>query len=89
MDPLFLHMFVPSVGHTLALCGLPWRSTKSPQFQLQGQLLARLLSGRARLPPREVMEADHAELLNKWVARVPCRRPLGQPCSVCVCVSWQ
>jgi hypothetical protein len=54
--PLFAHMFIPSVGASLALCGLPWRSAKFPQFQLQGQLLARLLSGRAVLPPQQVME---------------------------------
>jgi len=54
--PLYAHMFVPSVGPSLALCGLPWRSAKHPQFQLQGQLLARLLSGRARLPSQQEMQ---------------------------------
>jgi hypothetical protein len=54
--PLFKHMFIPSVGPSLALCGLPRRCAKHPQFQLQGQLLARLLSGRAALPPQHEME---------------------------------
>eukprot|EP00775_Hariotina_reticulata_P007189 gene7189-7403_t len=48
--PLYLHMFPPAVAPSLAFIGLPWRCTKMPQFKLQGQLLARLLSGRAALP---------------------------------------
>jgi hypothetical protein len=48
-------MFVPAVGPTLAFIGLPWRCAKMPQFQLQGQLLARLLSGRAQLPTQQQM----------------------------------
>jgi hypothetical protein len=35
------------------------RCAKVPQFQLQGQLLARLLSGRAQLPPQQhIMQAS-------------------------------
>lgn len=54
--PLFKHMFIPSVGPSLAICGLPWRCAKFPQFQLQGQLLARLLSGAVTLPSQQEME---------------------------------
>ena len=63
--PLFAHMFIPAVGPSLALCGLPWRCAKFPQFQLQGQLLARLLSGRAALPPQQVMEQVGCSCLGK------------------------
>jgi len=54
--PLYLHMFPPTVAPSLAFIGLPWRCTKMPQFKLQGQLLARLLSGRATLPSLEDMQ---------------------------------
>lgn len=55
MAPLFLHMFPPALAPSLAIVGLPWRCSKFPQFQLQGQLLARVLSGRAALPSHQQM----------------------------------
>lgn len=54
--PLWLHTFPPSHAPKLSFIGLPWRCAKMPQFQLQGQLLARLLSGRAKLPAQQDME---------------------------------
>lgn len=48
--PLYLHMFPPAYGPSLCFIGLPWRCAKVPQFQLQGQLLARLLAGKVQLP---------------------------------------
>jgi hypothetical protein len=69
VQPLFLHMFpckVPWVGPSLAICGLPWRCAKFPQFQLQGQLLARLLSGRVALPPLAEMQQVRAASVGSW-----------------------
>ena len=47
MRPLYLHMFPPAVAPSLALVGLSWKAIRPPQFQLQGQLFARLLAGAA------------------------------------------
>lgn len=64
VTPLYLHMFVPRYAPSLALVGLSWRASRVPQFQLQGQLIARALSGRAQLPSPRDMLADEA----KWAA---------------------
>ena len=53
----------PSVGRptqatTLSLIGIPWKIIPFPQFELQSKWVARVLSGRVRLPSRAEMEAD-------------------------------
>ncbi|KAF8055472.1 FMO GS-OX-like 3 [Scenedesmus sp. PABB004] len=55
--PLFQHMFAPGLGPGLAFIGLPWRVVPFPLFELQSNLCARLLSGRASLPPADEMAA--------------------------------
>lgn len=59
--PLYLHMFPPAYAPNLCFIGLPWRCAKVPQFQLQGQLLARVLSGRAQLPSLQEMQQVHVQ----------------------------
>ncbi|WIA31017.1 hypothetical protein OEZ86_001056 [Tetradesmus obliquus] len=57
---LYQHMFVPQLGPSLAFVGLPWKVVPFPQFELQAKLIARLLSGRAQLPPVSEMQAHRA-----------------------------
>ncbi|KAI8462442.1 MAG: hypothetical protein J3K34DRAFT_462935 [Monoraphidium minutum] len=73
--PLFLHMFPPAAAPSLALVGLSWRASRPPQFQLQGQLLARLLSGAAGpLPPAgALLAAAAADLRALDAAGIPRR----------------
>lgn len=75
MRPLYLHMFPPAVAPSLALVGLSWKAIRPPQFQLQGQLLARLLAGAAApLPPAdEMLRAAERELAALDAAGLPRR----------------
>ncbi|KAF6261626.1 putative dimethylaniline monooxygenase [Scenedesmus sp. NREL 46B-D3] len=64
--PLYQHVFAPGHGAGLAFIGLPWRVVPFPMFELQAKLCARLLSGRASLPPAAEMAAwaqQHEEQL--------------------------
>ncbi|KAG2485336.1 hypothetical protein HYH03_015918 [Edaphochlamys debaryana] len=59
--PLWEHMLpVGPLGPGLSFLGLPWKVVPFPLAEAQARLVARLLSGRAALPPREAMEADVA-----------------------------
>ncbi len=75
MRPLHLHTFAPSVAPSLSFVGLSWRAIRPQQFQLQGQLLARLLSGAAApLPPAaEMLALAEAELRALDRADIPRR----------------
>jgi hypothetical protein len=68
-------MFPPTAAPSLALIGLSWRAIRPQQFQLQGQLLARALSGAAApLPPAdELLRAAEADLLALDAAGIPRR----------------
>eukprot|EP00878_Enallax_costatus_P022744 GHUV01024148.1.p1 GENE.GHUV01024148.1~~GHUV01024148.1.p1 ORF type:complete len:193 (+),score=51.36 GHUV01024148.1:1312-1890(+) len=54
---LYQHMFAPEFGPSLAFVGLPWKIVPFPQFELQAKYIARLLSGRANLPPAAEMQS--------------------------------
>ncbi|KAK9838566.1 hypothetical protein WJX81_007654 [Elliptochloris bilobata] len=72
--PLYQHV-VPPACPSLALIGLPWKVVPFPQHELQGKWVARVLSGRARLPARPAMEAVAAEHSAQLAARrVPARK---------------
>lgn len=47
VGPLYKHVF-PTQAPTLAFVGLPWKVVPFPQFQLQAQWIAGVLSGRVR-----------------------------------------
>lgn len=61
VDPLWQHIFPPSVAPTLAFIGLAWKSIRNQQFELQAKLVARALSGRASLPSQDHMLHDIAD----------------------------
>lgn len=73
---LYQHMFVPALGHSLAFVGVPWKVVPWPLFQLQATLVARLLSGRAELPPQADQEAA-VEQHYQWL------REVGRPLRYC------
>ncbi|KAF5834854.1 hypothetical protein DUNSADRAFT_8355 [Dunaliella salina] len=74
VQPLYKHMFPPALAPSLSFVGLPWKIVPFPQMELQGKLIARVLSGRAQLPSPEVMSAEarqHLEGLRQ--AGIPLR----------------
>lgn len=54
VGPLYQHVFPPALAPTLAFIGLPWKVLPFPQMELQSKWVARVLSGRAALPPAQV-----------------------------------
>ena len=48
--PLYEHLLHPKYKKTLTFIGLPFKIVPFPQFELQTKYIARVLSGRARLP---------------------------------------
>lgn len=60
MEPLWQHVFPPAAAPTLAFLGMCWETLPFLEMELQAKLVARCLSGRARLPPRAAMERDVA-----------------------------
>ena len=60
-----------------------------PQHELQGKWVARVLSGRARLPARAAMDAAVAEHAAQLAARgVPTRHGTGTALSPRSCLMW-
>uniref|UniRef100_A0A7R9YW83 Flavin-containing monooxygenase n=1 Tax=Chlamydomonas euryale TaxID=1486919 RepID=A0A7R9YW83_9CHLO len=60
VGPLYQHLFPPALAPHLSFLGLPWKVVPFPQQELQAKLVARCLSGRARLPSVDAMK-DHIE----------------------------
>eukprot|EP00879_Flechtneria_rotunda_P014186 GHRR01014823.1.p1 GENE.GHRR01014823.1~~GHRR01014823.1.p1 ORF type:complete len:216 (+),score=89.35 GHRR01014823.1:761-1408(+) len=63
-----MHLFPPAFAPSLAIIGLPWRCAKMPQMQLQGQLLARVLSRKTQLPSVEEMMQDQQRTFDALAA---------------------
>lgn len=62
VTPLLKAIFLIPTAPTLALVGLPWKSVRFPQFELQAKLVARVLSGRSTLPSQVEMTEDTQRL---------------------------
>lgn len=54
--PLYQHLLHPGFGAGLSFIGLPFKVVPFPQFEVQTRLVARLLSGNAKLPPESEMQ---------------------------------
>lgn len=61
---LYQHIFPPDVAPSISFVGLPWKVVPFAQYELQAKWIARVLSGRARLPSRQEMQA-HIQALYK------------------------
>lgn len=59
--PLYKHMFAPAIGPDLAFVGIPYQVLPFPLLEYQSKYLARIMSGRFRLPSKEKMEEDIAQ----------------------------
>ncbi|EER91959.1 hypothetical protein BDA96_01G295400 [Sorghum bicolor] len=58
VDPLYKHIFPPEVAPHLSFIGLPWKVIPFPLFELQSKWVARVLSGRVKLPSKDKMMED-------------------------------
>ncbi|KAL1921980.1 uncharacterized protein VTP21DRAFT_10622 [Calcarisporiella thermophila] len=64
---LFFHLFYID-NPTLALVGIPFKVVPFPFFEYQSLLIARIYSGKAKLPTRETMWQEYLENEKKPVA---------------------
>lgn len=62
--PLYKHMFPLGLAPRLSFIGIPWKTIPFPQFELQGKLIAQVLSGKVKLPSVEMMSEDTHNHLN-------------------------
>eukprot|EP00877_Chromochloris_zofingiensis_P007431 jgi/Chrzof1/2941/Cz12g05080.t1 len=58
VHPLYKHTFIPAVAPSLAVIGVSYHSLRFTLFPYQAKWVARVLSGRAALPPQQDMEQD-------------------------------
>ncbi|KAH6812164.1 hypothetical protein C2S51_025926 [Perilla frutescens var. frutescens] len=58
VGPLYKHVFPPTLGPNLSFVGLPYRTIIMQMIDFEAKWVARVLSGRARLPSTEEMEAE-------------------------------
>ncbi|KAF5772514.1 putative flavin monooxygenase, FAD/NAD(P)-binding domain superfamily [Helianthus annuus] len=58
VGPLYKHVFPPSLAPWLSFVGLPWKIAPFPQFELQCEWIAGILSGRISLPSQNEMMKD-------------------------------
>lgn len=58
VSPVYRHVFPVATAPTLSIIGIPWKVVPFPEFEVQAKWIARVLSGRARLPSQAVMEAE-------------------------------
>ncbi|XP_076957047.1 flavin-containing monooxygenase FMO GS-OX-like 4 [Bidens hawaiensis] len=58
VGPLYKHVFPPSLAPWLSFVGLPWKIAPFPQFELQCEWIAGILSGRISLPSQDEMMKD-------------------------------
>lgn len=58
VGPLYKHVFPPSLAPGLSFVGIPWKVAPFILFELQSKWIAKVLSGRVRLPPEEEMVAE-------------------------------
>ncbi|KAL4592486.1 hypothetical protein LXL04_005483 [Taraxacum kok-saghyz] len=58
VGPLYKHVFPPSLAPWLSFVGLPWKIAPFPQFELQSEWIAGILSGRISLPLKDEMMKD-------------------------------
>ncbi|KAL8216739.1 hypothetical protein R6Q57_023576 [Mikania cordata] len=58
VGPLYKHVFPPSLAPWLSFVGLPWKVAPFPQFELQCEWIAGILSGRILLPSEKEMMKD-------------------------------
>ena len=64
VEHLYQHVFPPHLAPSISFVGLPWKVVPFAQYELQAQWIARVLSGRVRLPSRQDMHA-HIQALYK------------------------
>ena len=57
IENLYQHIFPPELAPSISFVGLPWKVVPFAQYELQAKWIARVLSGRARLPSRQKMHA--------------------------------
>lgn len=65
VSPLYKHMFVPLYGPSLSFIGLNTHVIPFPIFEYQSKYLARLLSFKSSLPPKQEMEEDIKKFYNQ------------------------
>uniref|UniRef100_A0A0D9XM93 Flavin-containing monooxygenase n=1 Tax=Leersia perrieri TaxID=77586 RepID=A0A0D9XM93_9ORYZ len=68
VDPLYKHVFPLEVAPHLSFIGLPWKVIPFPLFELQSKWVARVLSGRVKLPSRDEMMEDAKAVYSKLEA---------------------
>ncbi|XP_066377051.1 flavin-containing monooxygenase FMO GS-OX-like 2 isoform X1 [Miscanthus floridulus] len=69
VDPLYKHIFPPEVAPHLSFIGLPWKVIPFPLFELQSKWVARVLSGRIKLPSKDKMMEEVKAFYLKLEAR--------------------
>ncbi|XP_066340047.1 flavin-containing monooxygenase FMO GS-OX-like 2 [Miscanthus floridulus] len=69
VDPLYKHIFPPEVAPHLSFIGLPWKVIPFPLFELGPKWVARVLSGRIKLPSKDKMMEDGKAFYLKLEAR--------------------
>ena len=83
--PLFQHILHPRYGATLSFVGLPVTVATFPQFEIQARLVSRMLSGRAAVPSREVMEEwAEAHYRCASVPEIASASHVSPPCTSCM-----
>ncbi|KAL8475946.1 hypothetical protein ACS0TY_028559 [Phlomoides rotata] len=69
VGPLYKHVFPPKLAPTLSFVGLTSRTPIFPGIDLQTKWVARVLSGKARLPSAEEMAAEVKEYYRDMEAK--------------------
>ncbi|XVF33527.1 hypothetical protein REPUB_Repub17cG0176300 [Reevesia pubescens] len=65
VQPLYKHVFPPSLAPWLSFVGLPYRAVPSQMIELQAKWVAKVLSGKVELPTQEEMAYSVQELYNQ------------------------
>lgn len=55
---LYEHVFPPSLAPSLSFVGIPWKVAPFPLMELQSTWIAKVLSGKVKLPSKEAMDTD-------------------------------
>ncbi|KFK40581.1 hypothetical protein AALP_AA2G014700 [Arabis alpina] len=58
VEPLYKHIFPPTLSPWLSFVGIPWKVMPLPMFELQSKWIAGVLSGRITLPSKEDMMVE-------------------------------
>ncbi|KAL3701103.1 hypothetical protein R1sor_019125 [Riccia sorocarpa] len=87
--PLYKHVFVPALAPSLSFVGLPSKILPFPLFQAQAKWIAKVLTGKVKLPSQSAMMADVEKYYLDLEAKgVPRHETLGLELETFEYVNW-